>query len=131
VSTFVVRFPGNVVGNFEAMACRFTFSNTGTRPIDFLPAAGGFLPAAGPDGLPNPLFSDLRNGAQLQITVGGAKRYLGPIDVSQSDTPPSLERLQPNSSTVVEVEIYLPSEAPSSIKEQIAVFNLDFTISRF
>ena len=44
VSTFVVRFPGNVVGIFEAMACRFTFSNIGTRPIDFLPAAGGFFP---------------------------------------------------------------------------------------
>ena len=131
VSTFVVRFPGNVVGNYKAMACRFTFSNTGARPIDFLPSTSGFTPLVGPDGLPNPLFSDPQNGAQLQITVDGATRYLGPIDVTLRDTPPTMERLQPNSSTVVEVEIYLPSEAPSSIKAEVVQFNLDFTVSRF
>ena len=107
------------------------FVNGGSRPIDFLPSTGGFLPAVGADGLPNPLFSDAVNGLQLEITVGGEIRYRGPIDVTLASSPPSLERIQPNGYAAVGIAVYLPVSAPNSMSRQTVTFNLDFTVSRF
>ena len=107
------------------------FVNGGTRPIDFLPSSGGFTPAVGTDGLPNPLFSDVENGLQLEITVGGEIRYRGPIDVTLASSPPSLERIQPNGYAAVGIAVYLPATAPNSMAKQTVTFNLDFTVSRF
>ena len=107
------------------------FVNSGARPIDFLPSVGGFTPALGPDGLPNPLFSDPENGLQLEITVGGEIRYRGPIDVSLASSPPALERIQPNGYAAVGIAVFLPVTAPNTMARQTVTFNLDFTVSRF
>lgn len=107
------------------------FVNGGTKPIDFLPSAGGFTPAVGPDGLPNPLFSDAVNGLQLEITVGGEIRYRGPIDTTQASSPPSLERIQSNGYAAVGIAVFLPVTAPNTMARQTVTFNIDFTVSRF
>lgn len=119
------------IGPKEKYERTLLFVNGGNKPLDFLPAAGGFSPNVSSDGLPNPLFSDPDNGLQLEITVGGEIRYRGPLDISLASSPPSLERIQPNGYVAVGIAVFLPVTAPNNMARQTVTFNLDFTISRF
>ena len=102
------------------------FVNGGDKPIDFVSQTS--VDAAYKD---NPLWADIENGLQMEITIDGVSRYLGPLDTSRAATPPYLERIGGNDLMSIGFRIFLPTTAGNSMSRQTLVFNVEFVVTRY
>ena len=121
----------------ESFSRTLLFINGGDKPIDLIPnVVGNYAYSATP--VPNtrilaadsPLWSDLVNGLQLEITIDGVTRYSGPLDTSRASTPPYLERIGGNDMMSIGFRIFLPTTADNKMSRQTLVFDLEFTVTR-
>ena len=100
--------------------------NGGNKPIDFLTQTKVDLGHKD-----TPLWTDATTGLQMEVTINGALRYVGPLDTSRAATPPSLERLGANDLMSVGFRIYLPDTAGNDMARQDVEFNLEFVVTRY
>jgi len=101
------------------------FVNSGGKPIDFVSQTG-----VDPAYAENPLWSDVENGLQMEITIDCVTRYFGPLDTTRAPSPPYLERIGANDLISIGFRIFLPPTAGNSMARQTVVFNMEFVITR-
>ena len=102
------------------------FVNAGDKPIDFVSQTT--VDATYKD---NPLWADIEKGLQMEITIDGVTRYLGPLDTTRAPTPPYLERIGANDLMSIGFRIFLPTTAGNEMSRQYVVFNLEFVVTRY
>lgn len=102
------------------------FVNAGSTPIDFVTQTG-----VDPAYADNPLWADIEKGLQMEITIDGVTRYLGPLDTKRAPSPPYLERIGANDLMSIGFRIFLPSIAGNEMSRQTVVFNLEFVVTRY
>jgi hypothetical protein len=100
--------------------------NSGDKPIDFVSQTG-----VDPVYASNPLWADVEKGLQMEITIDGVSRYLGPLDTTRAPTPPFLERIGGNDVMSIGFRIFLPTIADNEMSRQTVVFNLEFVLTRY
>ena len=122
----------------ESFSRTILFINGGDKPIDLLPrVAADYAYSATPVAntkilaADSPLWNDIVNGLQLEITIDGVTRYLGPLDTSRAPTPPYLERIGGNDLMSIGFRIFLPITADNKMSRQTLVFTLEFTVTGY
>jgi hypothetical protein len=100
--------------------------NSGSKPLDFVSQAS--VDAAYQD---NPLWADTERGLQMEISIDGVTRYLGPLDTTRAATPPYLERIGANNFVSIGFRIFLPTIAGNEMSRQTLVFTLEFAVTRY
>jgi hypothetical protein len=113
------------------------FVNAGDKPIYFVSQTG---PSSDDkcdnNGTPvackeSALWADIENGLQMEITIDGVTRYLGPLDTTRAPTPPYLERIPGNDIMSIGFRIFLPPSAGNDMARQVLYFDIEFVITRY